>query len=107
MKPQNDTDSSLPAPSCYTAQDAARLQEMQQTLNEVKSALVGNPSIGFRGVIPRLDLVETTVANIAAERAAEKSTRKGAVATITAIGAFAGSVGAVAAWLIQQLTSRH
>lgn len=102
----NDSNNPFPGPSCYTAQDADRLQKMERTLNEVKSALVGNPAIGHRGIVPRLDLVETSLATITAERAAEKSTRKGAIATITVLGGIAGSVGAAATWLIQHVFTK-
>jgi hypothetical protein len=92
---------------CYSGSDQMRLDRMERKLDQLHLAMIGKPEIGFRGVVPRLDMVEITIAQIAAERAAEKSTRKGAMLTVTAIGTFAGSVGAAAAWLLQQITTRQ
>lgn len=76
---------------------------IDKKLDTLTQALVGNPSIGHRGIVPRLDLVETTVANISAERAAERSKRAGAIAVLMSLGAVAGTVGGLIAWIAQKI----
>lgn len=45
-----------PAPSCLVPQDAAdRLTSMEQTLQEIRTALVGNEAMGQFGLVSRVN----------------------------------------------------
>ena len=82
----------LPAPNCIMPEDFRRLE---RKVDDLTTALVGNPGIGHRGIVPRLDLVETTVAKIATDRAAEINARRGAMWVVSLVAAIIGALGAV------------
>jgi tetrahydromethanopterin S-methyltransferase subunit G len=99
-------DDQLPASPCLTGDTQQRLDRIERSVEQIKAALVGNPAIGHRGIVPRIDAIETTVASIVAERATEKSKLSGGLAVITALGAVAGILGGIIHWLFSNLTGR-
>ena len=54
----------LPTPACAFGNCilVEEVREMRKTVDRIETALVGNPDLGQRGVIPRLNAVEATVA---------------------------------------------
>jgi hypothetical protein len=60
----------FPAPACLVAsrefrQVAGDVRELKTTINRIETAIVGDKSIGHRGVITRLDIVERALLVIA------------------------------------------
>jgi hypothetical protein len=76
-------------------------------MGEIKSAIMGNPKLGQRGIVPRLDLVESAVANIAAERAAESNARRGAMWVVGIAAGAIGAIGAVIGGLLKAVFTNH
>jgi len=96
-------DDYLPSSNCITAKDFSRLE---RKVDDLTAALVGNPSMGVRGVCPRLDAVEVTLDSIARERIAEHSARRMAISIATTVAAFVGAIaGTTAAFLKSWFTS--
>lgn len=100
------TDSTCKPTPTLTGDTQQRLDRIERSVEQIKAALVGNPAIGHRGIVPRIDAIETTVASIVAERATEKSKLSGGLAVIAALGAVAGVLGGVIHWLFTNLTGR-
>jgi len=50
----------LPGPPCITAEgdQQDRLSNIETAVYEIRSALVGNPKLGHKGIVHRLDAVE-------------------------------------------------
>ena len=69
------------------------IRRLKADVAEIKAAIIGNPGIGHRGIVPRLDSVETAVAQIASERAAEANAKRGAIWVLSVAAATAGAIG--------------
>jgi len=92
-----------PAPSCM----ASDMHKLRADVAEIKTAIIGNPNIGHRGIVPRLDLLETAVSHIAAERAAESNTRRGALWVVGTVAGVIGAVGAMIGGIVKAIFSNH
>ncbi len=64
-------------------------------LKRITDALLGDPDMGTRGMVCRLEGVETTVNAIQQERRDEKAERKGAWRLAALLSTMAGSFGAL------------
>jgi len=82
----------LPAASCIVV-DNDRLQRIESQLSEIRSALVGNPAMGIKGIVHRTEAIEKTVDQIQRERSDEASARRGALYVIALAGSVAGAIG--------------
>jgi hypothetical protein len=96
----------LPASPCLTGDTHARLDRIERSIDQVKAALVGNPSIGHRGIVPRIDAIEATVSAIVTERATEKNKLAGGFYVLAALGTIAGILGGTIHWAFSILTGR-
>jgi hypothetical protein len=90
----------MPAPNCITTDDFRRLENKVDSL---ATALIGNPSVGHRGIVPRLDALEVYQQTLAAERIAERSARRTAIAIASGVAAFVGAVGGIAAGVVKSM----
>ncbi len=83
MSHHDDTTPPLPAMPCVASPTVeARLGNIEEGLHEIKLALVGNPKLGHRGLVARVELVETKV-----ERHDRKLLVWGAIITAAGTGA--------------------
>lgn len=58
----DDSNPPLPAPPCFADPDVhVRLASMEETLKEIRTAVIGNPKLGHRGLVCRVDAVEAKV----------------------------------------------
>jgi hypothetical protein len=92
-----------PAQSCM----ASDVQRLRSDVAEIKQAIIGNPNIGHRGIVPRLDLMESTVSTLVAERAAEHNARRGAMWVVGIAAGVIGAIGATIGSLLKALFSNH
>jgi hypothetical protein len=58
-----DSDTPFPGSNCYTGTQSERLDRIERTIGEVKTALVGNARMGHRGIVHRIADVEASVEN--------------------------------------------
>lgn len=90
----------LPAPNCITVDDFRRLE---RKVDDLATALIGNPSVGHRGIVPRVEALETYQQGLSAERIAERSARRTAIAIASGVAAFVGAVGGIAAGIVKSI----
>lgn len=63
MSPRHHDDETtppmLPAPACVATPDVAeQLREIRDTQQEIRTALIGNPKLGHKGLVARVEAVE-------------------------------------------------
>ena len=52
----------LPAPACVATPEVnEQLREIRATQQEIRTALIGNPSLGHKGLVHRVEFIETRV----------------------------------------------
>lgn len=61
--PHNDSNAPmLPSPPCVSNEDLhVQINEVKTAVNEVRSAVIGNPKYGHRGLATRMEAVEGKV----------------------------------------------
>ena len=59
---ENDTTPPLPAAPCFIGTVEERLERIEQTVGEIRTALCGNQRLGHRGLVCRVKDVEAIVA---------------------------------------------
>jgi hypothetical protein len=79
---------------------ADELTEIKATLRRIENAIIGDAAMGHVGLVNRVSEHDVRLTKIEAERSAEASQRKGAIAVIVAVSSVAGSVGALVTWAI-------
>jgi hypothetical protein len=94
-------ESHLPSPSCIIV-DNDRLSRIESQLSEIRAALVGNSSLGIKGIVHRTETIELAVEQIQRERRDEAAARRGALYVIALAGSVAGAVGGFVARLFTQ-----
>jgi hypothetical protein len=102
-----DSDTPFPGPNCYTGTQSERLDRMEHKIDRVYVAMIGDERMGNRGMVPRLIHVETTLAKIAEERAAESNARRGAMWVVGTTAAVIGAVGAMIGGVIKAVFTNH
>lgn len=90
--------SAAPPHEFCTPDDFRRLE---RKVDDLTTALVGNPAVGHKGIVTRLESLEGYQASLAAERVAEKSARRTAIAIASGVAAFVGAVGGIVAGLVK------
>jgi hypothetical protein len=91
--------------NCYVPHE--RLERFERTLNEVKTALVGDERLGNRGIVPRLAHVEAQLQQIMTERAAESNARRGAMWVVGTVAGIIGAIGAIIGSIVKAIFSNH
>lgn len=52
----------LPAPACVATPEVnEQLREIRATQQEIRTALIGNPALGHKGLVHRVEFIETRV----------------------------------------------
>ena len=73
-----------------------QIREIRNELKRITDALLGDPAMGTRGMVCRLQNVESVVNEIQQERRDEKAERKGAWKLAALIATVSGSIGGFA-----------